>query len=57
MATLRSRDGGNPNQGRLFPRGRRDWADHGRRIEDDRAWQGAADGGMIGREHKRWQGK
>ncbi|KAF6307103.1 scaffold attachment factor B [Rhinolophus ferrumequinum] len=38
------------------PRGRRDWADHGRRIEDDRAWQGAADGGMIGREHKRWQG-
>ncbi|XP_034513471.1 scaffold attachment factor B1 isoform X1 [Ailuropoda melanoleuca] len=38
------------------PRGRRDWGDHGRRIEDDRAWQGAADGGMIDRDHKRWQG-
>ncbi|KAK1342851.1 hypothetical protein QTO34_015618 [Cnephaeus nilssonii] len=38
------------------PRGRRDWGDHGRRIEDDRAWQGAADGGMIDRGHKRWQG-
>ncbi|ELW62854.1 Scaffold attachment factor B1 [Tupaia chinensis] len=38
------------------PRGRRDWGDHGRRIEDDRAWQGAADGGMMDRDHKRWQG-
>ncbi|XP_004689375.1 PREDICTED: scaffold attachment factor B1 isoform X1 [Condylura cristata] len=38
------------------PRGRRDWGDHSRRIEDDRAWQGAADGGMIDRDHKRWQG-
>ncbi|XP_036315400.1 scaffold attachment factor B1 isoform X2 [Pipistrellus kuhlii] len=38
------------------PRGRRDWGDHGRRIEDERAWQGAADGGMIDRGHKRWQG-
>ncbi|KAM5190703.1 scaffold attachment factor B1 isoform 1-T1 [Callospermophilus lateralis] len=38
------------------PRGRRDWGDHGRRLEDDRAWQGAADGGMIDRDHKRWQG-
>uniref|UniRef100_A0A667HRR5 Scaffold attachment factor B n=1 Tax=Lynx canadensis TaxID=61383 RepID=A0A667HRR5_LYNCA len=38
------------------PRGRRDWGDHGRRIEDDRAWQGAADGGMVDRDHKRWQG-
>ncbi|KAM8765834.1 scaffold attachment factor B1 isoform 3-T3 [Rhynchonycteris naso] len=37
-------------------RGRRDWGDHGRRIEDDRAWQGTADGGMIDRDHKRWQG-
>ncbi|ERE72785.1 scaffold attachment factor B1-like protein [Cricetulus griseus] len=27
-----------------------------RRLEDDRAWQGAADGGMMEREHKRWQG-
>ncbi|XP_008835169.1 scaffold attachment factor B1 isoform X2 [Nannospalax galili] len=38
------------------PRGRRDWGEHGRRLEDDRAWQGAADGGMMDREHKRWQG-
>ncbi|XP_039734372.1 scaffold attachment factor B1 isoform X1 [Pteropus medius] len=38
------------------PRGRRDWGDHGRRLEDDRAWQGATDGGMIDRDHKRWQG-
>ncbi|XP_015419780.1 PREDICTED: LOW QUALITY PROTEIN: scaffold attachment factor B1 [Myotis davidii] len=38
------------------PRDRRDWGDHGRRIEDDRAWQGATDGGMIDRDHKRWQG-
>uniref|UniRef100_A0A5F9DUM0 Scaffold attachment factor B n=1 Tax=Oryctolagus cuniculus TaxID=9986 RepID=A0A5F9DUM0_RABIT len=38
------------------PRGRRDWGDHGRRLEDDRAWQGAADGGMMDRDHKRWQG-
>uniref|UniRef100_A0A8I3WZW4 Scaffold attachment factor B n=1 Tax=Callithrix jacchus TaxID=9483 RepID=A0A8I3WZW4_CALJA len=38
------------------PRGRRDWGDHGRR-EDDRAWQGTADGGMMDRDHKRWQGK
>uniref|UniRef100_U3DHS2 Scaffold attachment factor B1 isoform 2 n=1 Tax=Callithrix jacchus TaxID=9483 RepID=U3DHS2_CALJA len=37
------------------PRGRRDWGDHGRR-EDDRAWQGTADGGMMDRDHKRWQG-
>uniref|UniRef100_A0A452TZS5 Scaffold attachment factor B n=1 Tax=Ursus maritimus TaxID=29073 RepID=A0A452TZS5_URSMA len=40
----------------LPPPPRRDWGDHGRRIEDDRAWQGAADGGMIDRDHKRWQG-
>ncbi|XP_023572580.1 scaffold attachment factor B1 isoform X1 [Octodon degus] len=38
------------------PRDRRDWGEHGRRLEDDRAWQGAADGGMIDRDHKRWQG-
>ncbi|PNI25310.1 SAFB isoform 6 [Pan troglodytes] len=37
------------------PRGRRDWGDHGRR-EDDRSWQGTADGGMMDRDHKRWQG-
>uniref|UniRef100_A0A8D2IMM2 Scaffold attachment factor B n=2 Tax=Urocitellus parryii TaxID=9999 RepID=A0A8D2IMM2_UROPR len=40
----------------LPPPPRRDWGDHGRRLEDDRAWQGAADGGMIDRDHKRWQG-
>ncbi|XP_043442238.1 scaffold attachment factor B1 isoform X2 [Leopardus geoffroyi] len=40
----------------LPPPPRRDWGDHGRRIEDDRAWQGAADGGMVDRDHKRWQG-
>ena len=37
-------------------RGRRDWGDHGRR-EDDRSWQGTADGGMMDRDHKRWQGE
>ncbi|XP_077835470.1 scaffold attachment factor B1 isoform X6 [Macaca mulatta] len=39
----------------LPPPPRRDWGDHGRR-EDDRAWQGTADGGMMDRDHKRWQG-
>uniref|UniRef100_A0A2I3S4K3 Scaffold attachment factor B n=1 Tax=Pan troglodytes TaxID=9598 RepID=A0A2I3S4K3_PANTR len=34
---------------------KRDWGDHGRR-EDDRSWQGTADGGMMDRDHKRWQG-
>ncbi|XP_012663823.1 scaffold attachment factor B1 isoform X3 [Otolemur garnettii] len=37
----------------LPPPPRRDWGD---RREDDRAWQGAADGGMMDRDHKRWQG-
>ncbi|XP_066200917.1 scaffold attachment factor B1 isoform X4 [Saccopteryx leptura] len=49
------RHGGPERHGR-DSRDRRDWGDHGRRIEDDRAWQGAADGGMIDRDHKRWQG-
>ncbi|XP_055473748.1 scaffold attachment factor B1 [Psammomys obesus] len=40
----------------LPPPPRRDWGEHGRRLEDDRAWQGAPDGGMMEREHKRWQG-
>uniref|UniRef100_A0A8C2LGN5 Scaffold attachment factor B n=1 Tax=Cricetulus griseus TaxID=10029 RepID=A0A8C2LGN5_CRIGR len=40
----------------LPPPPRRDWGEHSRRLEDDRAWQGAADGGMMEREHKRWQG-
>uniref|UniRef100_K7ABQ7 Scaffold attachment factor B n=1 Tax=Pan troglodytes TaxID=9598 RepID=K7ABQ7_PANTR len=39
----------------LPPPPRRDWGDHGRR-EDDRSWQGTADGGMMDRDHKRWQG-
>ncbi|KAM6218311.1 scaffold attachment factor B1 isoform 1-T1 [Rhynchocyon petersi] len=38
------------------PRGRRDWGDHGRRLDDDRPWQGGAEGGMMDRDHKRWQG-
>ncbi|XP_036170377.1 scaffold attachment factor B1 isoform X5 [Myotis myotis] len=49
------RHGGPERHGR-DSRDRRDWGDHGRRIEDDRAWQGATDGGMIDRDHKRWQG-
>ncbi|XP_076415874.1 scaffold attachment factor B1 isoform X4 [Peromyscus maniculatus bairdii] len=40
----------------LPPPPRRDWGEHSRRLEDDRAWQGAADGGLMEREHKRWQG-
>uniref|UniRef100_A0A8C6EGV4 Scaffold attachment factor B n=1 Tax=Moschus moschiferus TaxID=68415 RepID=A0A8C6EGV4_MOSMO len=40
----------------LPPPPRREWGDHGRRIEEDRAWQGAADGGMMDRDHRRWQG-
>ncbi|XP_062966279.1 scaffold attachment factor B1 isoform X2 [Cynocephalus volans] len=40
----------------LPPPPRREWGDHSRRIEDDRTWQGAADGGMMDRDHKRWQG-
>ncbi|XP_028906257.1 scaffold attachment factor B1-like isoform X1 [Ornithorhynchus anatinus] len=40
------------------PRGGRDWGDHSRRIGDhqDRSWQGNVDGGMMGRDHERWQG-
>ncbi|XP_054982184.1 scaffold attachment factor B1 isoform X2 [Sorex araneus] len=38
------------------PPPRRDWGEHSRRIEDDRAWQSTADGGMTDRDHKRWQG-
>ncbi|XP_040097548.1 scaffold attachment factor B1 [Oryx dammah] len=40
----------------LPPPPRREWGDHGRRIEEDRAWQGAADGGLMDRDHRRWQG-
>ncbi|XP_056678466.1 scaffold attachment factor B2 isoform X1 [Monodelphis domestica] len=40
------------------PRGGREWGDHTQRIEDhqDRSWQGSVDGGMMGRDHERWQG-
>lgn len=38
------------------PRGRREWGEHGRRMEDERAWPGPADGGLMERDHKRWQG-
>uniref|UniRef100_A0A452DUI5 Scaffold attachment factor B n=1 Tax=Capra hircus TaxID=9925 RepID=A0A452DUI5_CAPHI len=41
----------------LPPPPRREWGDHGRRIEEDRAWQGAADGGLMDRDHRRWQGE
>ncbi|NWY05126.1 SAFB1 factor, partial [Nothoprocta ornata] len=36
----------------------RDWGDHGRKFEghQDRSWQSNMDGGMIGRDHERWQG-
>ncbi|XP_027706806.1 scaffold attachment factor B2 isoform X3 [Vombatus ursinus] len=39
-------------------RGGREWGDHTQRIEDhqDRSWQGSMDGGMMGRDHERWQG-
>ncbi|KAM6218312.1 scaffold attachment factor B1 isoform 2-T2 [Rhynchocyon petersi] len=40
----------------LPPPPRRDWGDHGRRLDDDRPWQGGAEGGMMDRDHKRWQG-
>ncbi|XP_004595666.2 scaffold attachment factor B1 isoform X2 [Ochotona princeps] len=40
----------------LPPPPRREWGDHSRRLEDERAWQGAPDGGMVDRDHKRWQG-
>ncbi|NXA42635.1 SAFB1 factor, partial [Eudromia elegans] len=36
----------------------RDWGDHGRKFEghQDRSWQSNVDGGMMGRDHERWQG-
>uniref|UniRef100_A0A8C9MQV4 SAFB1 factor n=1 Tax=Serinus canaria TaxID=9135 RepID=A0A8C9MQV4_SERCA len=36
----------------------RDWGDHSRKFEghQDRSWQSSVDGGMIGRDHERWQG-
>uniref|UniRef100_A0A8D0KWV4 SAFB1 factor n=1 Tax=Strix occidentalis caurina TaxID=311401 RepID=A0A8D0KWV4_STROC len=40
------------------PQDGRDWGDHGRKFEghQDRSWQSSVDGGMIGRDHERWQG-
>ncbi|XP_025964080.2 scaffold attachment factor B1-like isoform X3 [Dromaius novaehollandiae] len=48
-------------EGRGMPpqsRDGRDWGDHGRKLEghQDRSWQGNVDGGMMGRDHERWQG-
>ncbi|XP_071584047.1 scaffold attachment factor B1-like isoform X2 [Heliangelus exortis] len=36
----------------------RDWGDHGRKFEghQERSWQSSVDGGMMGRDHERWQG-
>ncbi|XP_072213384.1 scaffold attachment factor B1-like isoform X3 [Excalfactoria chinensis] len=48
-------------EGRGIPpqtRDGRDWGDHGRKLEghQDRSWQGSVAGGMMGRDHERWQG-
>uniref|UniRef100_A0A669QRQ8 Scaffold attachment factor B n=1 Tax=Phasianus colchicus TaxID=9054 RepID=A0A669QRQ8_PHACC len=48
------------NEGRGIPpptRDGRDWGDHGRKLEghQDRSWQGSVAGGMMGRDHERWQ--
>uniref|UniRef100_A0A8D2P598 RRM domain-containing protein n=1 Tax=Zosterops lateralis melanops TaxID=1220523 RepID=A0A8D2P598_ZOSLA len=36
----------------------REWGDHSRKFEghQDRSWQSSVDGGMMGRDHERWQG-
>ncbi|XP_004948788.2 scaffold attachment factor B1 isoform X3 [Gallus gallus] len=49
------------NEGRGIPpqtRDGRDWGDHGRKLEghQDRSWQGNVAGGVMGRDHERWQG-
>ncbi|NXA79000.1 SAFB1 factor, partial [Thryothorus ludovicianus] len=49
------------SEGRGIPpqtRDGRDWGDHGRRLEghQDRTWQGNVDGGVMGRDHEKWQG-
>ncbi|NWY05054.1 SAFB1 factor, partial [Nothoprocta ornata] len=48
-------------EGRGMPpqsRDGRDWGDHGRKLEghQDRSWQGNVAGGVMGRDHERWQG-
>ncbi|XP_067824112.1 scaffold attachment factor B1 isoform X2 [Heptranchias perlo] len=52
---------GGDNRGGIMPQQSRDrdWSsDHGRKIEGhpERSWQGTMDGGMMGRDHDRWQG-
>ncbi|XP_053148576.1 scaffold attachment factor B1-like isoform X2 [Hemicordylus capensis] len=49
------------SEGRGLPpqsRDGRDWGDHGRKLEghQDRSWQDSVDGGIVGRNHERWQG-
>ncbi|XP_048415675.2 scaffold attachment factor B1 isoform X3 [Stegostoma tigrinum] len=50
------------NRGGIMPRQSRDgrdWnSDHGRKMEGhpERSWQGNLEGGMMGRDHDRWQG-
>lgn len=49
------------NRGGVLPQQSRDrdWSsEHGRKIEShpERSWQGSMDGGMMGRDHDRWQG-
>ncbi|XP_066492791.1 scaffold attachment factor B2-like [Tiliqua scincoides] len=48
------------SEGRGLPpqsRDGHDWSDHSHKLEghQDRSWQGNADGGMMGRDHERWQ--
>uniref|UniRef100_A0A8D2P7C7 RRM domain-containing protein n=1 Tax=Zosterops lateralis melanops TaxID=1220523 RepID=A0A8D2P7C7_ZOSLA len=40
------------------PQDGREWGDHSRKFEghQDRSWQSSVDGGMMGRDHERWQG-
>uniref|UniRef100_UPI00398E55CD scaffold attachment factor B1-like isoform X2 n=1 Tax=Pristiophorus japonicus TaxID=55135 RepID=UPI00398E55CD len=50
---------GGDNRGIMPPQSRdRDWSsDHGRKMDHpERSWQGNVDGGMMGRDHDRWQG-
>ncbi|XP_032902638.1 scaffold attachment factor B2 isoform X2 [Amblyraja radiata] len=48
------------NRGGVLPQQSRDrdWSsEHGRKVEShpERSWQGSMDGGMMGRDHDRWQ--
>ncbi|XP_063003061.1 scaffold attachment factor B1-like isoform X2 [Elgaria multicarinata webbii] len=49
------------SKGRGLPpqsRDGRDWGDHSRKLDghQDRSWPSNVDGGIMGREHERWQG-